>query len=63
MITLRSLVKAAPFDEETRNIIIEKIDKNELDENQKFQMSELCWDMIFTLYETELKVRIDAMMT
>lgn len=62
MITLKNLVKTAPFDEETRGVILSKIEKNELDENQKFQMSSLCWDMITTLFETELKIKFDGMM-
>src|SRR3989338_9770492 len=62
MVTLRSLVTAAPFDEEMRKTILEKIDKNELDDGQKMQMSDLCWSMIFTLYETELRLKFDEIM-
>ena len=62
MITLNSLVKVAPFDEKTRGDILSKIEKNELDESQKLQMTSLCWDMITMLYETQLQIIYDAML-
>jgi hypothetical protein len=62
MITLRALVSATPFDEETKNTVLGKIDQNLLDEDQQYQMSELCWSMITDLYGTELQIKIDDMM-
>lgn len=63
MISLKTLVTVAPFDEETRNLVLGKIEKNELSDNQKVQMSEVCWNMITKLYEAELQLKFDSMIT
>lgn len=62
MVTLTSLFKVAPFDEETRKTVLDKLAKNELSDSQKLQFSSLCWEMIAKLYETELALKIQDMM-
>lgn len=61
MITLKSLVLVAPFEESTRKTLLEKIDKKELTDNQIVQITFLCWDMITRLHQTELQLRISDM--
>lgn len=61
MITLKSLIKIAPLDEEKRTLLLEKIEKNELNDNQKLQLSTLFWDMTFKLYEIEWSLIVERM--
>lgn len=53
MITLKSLIKVAPFSDETRNGLIESLDK--MTDDQKFRLSETCWTSISAIYNTRLQ--------
>lgn len=62
MVTLKSLIIVAPFSEEKRKEILDKLEKNELSDDQKYQFSSLCWDMILQLYQYELQLKVESML-
>lgn len=61
MINLKTLAKIAPFDEKTKESILERIAQNKLTEDQIFKLSKICWDTIFQMYDLEWDFTVERM--
>ncbi len=60
--TLQTLIKIAPLKEVDKTSVLEKLARNEVDEDQKIQISQLCWDLIFKMYDLEWSLTVERMM-
>lgn len=60
MIQLATLVKNAPFSEKNKQSLISSI--SSMNDDQKFKLSEFCWNAIITVYRIRLKRITDSMM-
>ena len=58
-IDLKSLVRAAPFDDKTRQEILSKFDK--LSDDQKFKIQETCWAGLANQYQNRLAHEMNRM--
>lgn len=57
MITLHNLITVAPFSEDVRTELLEKEDS--LSDGKKIDLINLCWDMIASWYEEEIRHRYE----
>lgn len=54
-VTLKTLIEIAPFDNQTRSQLLEKLDS--LTEDQKFRLSSACWTSLAAKFESQYKAR------
>lgn len=58
-VDLKSLIRAAPFDEKTQREILSKFDK--LTDDQKFKLQEMCWTALANQYQNRLAYEMNRM--
>lgn len=56
MITLQQLIQVTPFTDEMRQEILQQIDT--LDENQKYELTDLCWATLIQEAQNKLAAEI-----
>lgn len=60
--TLKTLVKISPLKDQDKTNVMDKIDKGELSADQIFQITKMCWDLIFKMYDIEWSLTVEKMM-
>lgn len=59
-VTLKTLIEITPFDTQTRNQLLEKLDT--LSEDQKYRLSSACWTSLATKFQAQLKARTSRLL-
>lgn len=57
MVSFETLIKIAPFNNDTRSKIL--MQANSLSDDQKLKLTQMAWSMITTLYQAKLKQRFE----